>query len=237
MFIREGIIINDVRAVVPAGWRSVILVDDEPLATMLGDSENPAHTRWLKEGTHFKGRYIYGKELIGYVSGGVRAIVDRLSTADQEADATVLADVLSVLLPELSGLRRQPRRNEPEPVETVAPDVDVPSSQARFRLVQVDGGFAISGTGRSIAPGTELRIKAAYDVRSGNAFTAWQAFDFDLGRSPLRITEQANVDVLERRENRVRLAILASDFRFVMSGFDTWRDLKVDARLVSEGES
>lgn len=235
LFIREGIIISDIRASVPIGWRSIVLVEDQPLATLLGDSENPAHTRWLKEGSHFKGRYTHGKELISYVTGSVRAILDRLTSADRDADPTVLADVLSVLLPETDGSRRRPRPAETQPTETTPPDVDVETNPRRFRLSQVEDGFAVHGAGGSIANGTVLLIRAAYDVRSGNAFTAWHELDFDLGRAPIRIIEQRNVDVLERSDNRIRLTILSNDFRFVVAGFDPWRDLKVDARLEDAG--
>lgn len=237
LYIREGIVVSDVRAAAPAGWRSVVLVDHQPLATLLGDSENPAHTRWLKEGTHFKGKYTHGKELITYVTGSIRAILDRLSSADEEADATVLADVLSVLLPEVSGGRREPRPTMVSPVETEGPDVDVPTRARRFRLSRVDGGFAVQGSGNGIPRGAVLLIRAAYDVRAGNAFAAWQEFDFDVSRAPVRIVEQANVDIVERKGNRIRLSVLGDDFRLVVTGFDTWRDLKVDARLESDGDS
>jgi hypothetical protein len=232
MFLREGILISDVRSPVPNGWRCIVLVDDAPLATMLGDSENPAHTRWLKEGTHFKGKYFYGPETISFVTGSVRSLIDRLSSSDQQADPSVLADVLSVLLPEDSGRRRKPKKSAEDPTETTPPEVDVEAPSRRFNLSKVAGGFCLSGTGAAIPVGTELAVRVAYDVRNGNAFSAWHEFDFDLSKPPIRIQEQAEAEVLEKRENRVRLQLLSERFRFVLSGFDPMRDLKVDARIV-----
>lgn len=236
LFLREGILISDVRTPVPTGWRCVVLIEHEPLATLLGDSENPAHTRWLKEGTHFKGKYVSGKEVISFVTTSLRAVVDRLSAADADADPSVLADVLSVLLPEDSGRRRRPERTTTEPTDSTEPDVTVDPVGRRFRLTQVDGGFSISGSGTSLSAGSHVKIRMAYDVRQGDALSSWQAFDFDVSAAPIRVQEQANVDVLERRENRVRLQILAEDFRFVLVGFDPWRDLKIDVRITNGGD-
>src|SRR5262249_27565323 len=46
VFVREGIIISDVHSPLSRGIRSLVVVEDRPLATLLGDSENPAHTQW-----------------------------------------------------------------------------------------------------------------------------------------------------------------------------------------------
>jgi len=67
IFIREGIIISDVKSRA-RGIRSLVVVHDRPLATLLGDSENPAHTQWQKDGSNFKGKYKYGPSYIEFVT-------------------------------------------------------------------------------------------------------------------------------------------------------------------------
>ncbi len=60
LFVREGIMISDIRASRTRKVRALVVVEDEALATLLGDSENPAHTQWQKDSSNYKGKYIYG---------------------------------------------------------------------------------------------------------------------------------------------------------------------------------
>ena len=64
-FIREGIIITDVRPRRTSGIRALVVIDEGPLASFLGDSENPSHTRWEKESV--KEKYVYAPAHLDYV--------------------------------------------------------------------------------------------------------------------------------------------------------------------------
>lgn len=43
-YIQCHLLLFDIRCPYSRGVRSLVIVEDGPLATMLGDSENPAHT-------------------------------------------------------------------------------------------------------------------------------------------------------------------------------------------------
>jgi len=60
-FIRQGILVSEVRPRRVPGLRAIVSIDDGPLATFLGDAENPAHTEWLSE--HVK-QYSFNKATI-----------------------------------------------------------------------------------------------------------------------------------------------------------------------------
>ena len=72
--------------------RALVVVEDSPLATLLGDSENPAHTQWQRESSHFKNKYTYGPSYIEFVIGSVAAIVRAIVETEQEIDPTLLTD-------------------------------------------------------------------------------------------------------------------------------------------------
>jgi len=48
IYVRDGITISDVWGRITHSAASLVLASDRPLATLLGDSENPAHTQWQK---------------------------------------------------------------------------------------------------------------------------------------------------------------------------------------------
>lgn len=96
VFIREGIMISDVRATRSRGIRSLVIIEDGALATLLGDSENPAHTQWQKDSSNFKNKYPYGKNYIEFVTKSVAQIVNMLSAQDEQKDPYLLADIFAL---------------------------------------------------------------------------------------------------------------------------------------------
>ena len=60
IFLRDGIVITDVRSPAMSGNRSLVVADDPPLAGLLGDAEGVNHTQWQKDSPKFHGRYVYG---------------------------------------------------------------------------------------------------------------------------------------------------------------------------------
>ena len=64
----------------------MVVIERGALATMLGDSENPAHTQWQKDGSKFKDKYYYGPAFIRFVADSVSEIV-RISTEAEDQEA------------------------------------------------------------------------------------------------------------------------------------------------------
>jgi hypothetical protein len=96
LFVREGIIIPDVRGRPTRGIRSLVVVEDKPLATMLGDAENPSHTQWQKECSNYKDKYLYGPSNIEFVRNSVAEVVRLATETEREADPAVLVDLFSL---------------------------------------------------------------------------------------------------------------------------------------------
>jgi hypothetical protein len=233
VFVREGIIVSDVRSPLTRNTRALVVVDDKPLATLLGDSENPAHTQWQKDGSNYKGKYTYGEANIRFVVNSVHEIVRLISGANQEADRSLLVDLFS--LPAAPGdpdaVRTRGRAPTPEPDGPVQPPppVNPPEPRLRsYRVSRIRGGFTVSaGDG---PPPDALEIRAAYDVRRGSALGKWNRADFLFVRAPIRIEEDEGVEIVEHADNRIVVQVTAPEFRLSVTGFDENRDLYVRVR-------
>src|SRR5262249_9812438 len=94
VFIRNGIIIPKALERRVRGYRlfALVIIDDRPLAELLGDAETPAHTQWSHQTQNFRGKYEHGKQCLDYVRSAPRQLAELLSEARREKDRFALAD-------------------------------------------------------------------------------------------------------------------------------------------------
>lgn len=231
VFIRGGIIISDVRPPARArGIRAVVVVDDQPLATLLGDSENPAHTQWQKDGSNFKGKYKYGPSYIEFVTGSVVAIVRAIVETEQEVDPTLLIDFFSLPSTE-GGLKQKGKGPDGKKKQTSPPpSPHPPRKPQRFRINRISGGFSVTpGDADALLP-PRLEIRTAYDVRRGNPITRYRSEDFRLNQAPIKANLKG-LQLIECEDNRMLVAVLDKDFGLTVNGFDENRDLVIRAAV------
>ena len=229
IFLRDGIVITDVRCPLMSGNRSLVVVDDPPLAGLLGDAEGVNHTQWQKDSPKFHNRYVYGPDTIKFVSRSVFEILQRLHAAEKKGDPTLLLDLFFLPNDELPTPGPGPK---PPPGPIPPPPPPPPPPQPRkFDVRRVDGGFLL-GPGKvplTVFP-LRVRIEAGYAVRRGDAISRWAADDFVFTRQPLRQEPKPNGVVVSREDgNSIEVEIRKSDFAFGICGFDKRRDLVVRA--------
>lgn len=226
VFIREGIIISDVRSPRNRGITSLVVIEDKPLATLLGDSENPAHTQWQRDSSNYKGKYFYGPAYIQFVVRSVHEILEILSEGEDQIDPTLLVDMF--FLPELEEPPEE--QDEPEDDHSIKPKPPIPPSKPRRFIVQkVAGGFSVTQGPKAETTPAFLDIRVAYDIRRGNPLNKYGPADFDLAQ--LSLVEEG-VERMRLMNNNLVVAVKASDFKVSVKGFDDRRDLyvKVNAR-------
>ena len=237
VFVREGIIIPDVRARRARGVRSLVVIDHQPLATLLGDSENPAHTEWQKGSSNFKDKYTYGKSYLDFVTHCASYIVNLLDSQHREEDVTLLKDFFSLPAPQSPDApktrekraKKNPGNEPPKP-----PDPPEPRRR-RYRLEKVAGGFRVRNGDPDAEVPALLDIRTAYDVRRGNPFKKYNTADFKLDDPGIRLNPPARgVTVLRRTENQMLVEVIQRDFSMTVTGFDEQRDLCVTVN-VKEG--
>src|SRR5690625_4144595 len=243
VFVREGITIPEDKVPRTAGYYSIVVIERGPLATLLGDSENPAHTEWEKNSDKFRDKYNHGPSTIDFVRFSVRNLVRLLTQADSEADYTALADIFYLNLPEDENEPSRSRRKQPGAASNggkeVVPPMDLPPSRPTYhQLNQSAGGFVLKGVADNMQLPTTKRlyeVRLAYD--SGSAATTqtalkrWDKNDFDLS-----IPKYVNAPVAQKVEDFVvggnTMTFLANpaDFYVSVDGFDQRRDLIISIR-------
>lgn len=239
VFVREGIIISDIRCPYSRGVRSLVIAEDGPLATMLGDSENPAHTQWQRDGSIYKGKYTYASENLSFVVNSVSEIIRYITEADKEADKSILVDVFSLPAdPDDSeaittkvnkqlGVRPGKKTQPPGPPPP-------PPSPKRFRLEKIKGGFRVRSGDPDATRPDRLDIRVAYSIRSGNPLKKYHQADFELDKKPITVGDLKGIAVTAVSGNEMKANVTDQDFLLSVTGFDENRDLFVKVIVPQE---
>lgn len=239
VFVREGIIISDLRSPYSRGVRSLVICNDGPLATLLGDSENPAHTQWQKDGSNYKGKYTYPAENLSFVINSVSEVIRFITEADKEADKSILVDVFSLPADAESpdavstkvkkGQGAIPGKKSPPVVNPP------PATPKRFRVDKINGGFRVRpGDAKAAAP-KWIDIKVAYSIRSGNPLKKYHKADFELDKAPITFgSDLKGIILVSCSANNIQAEVTEADFMLSVEGFDENRDLFVKVTVPQE---
>lgn len=237
MFIRDGIIISDVRSRLIRDVHAIVAIDEPSLTEFLGDAENPAHTEWHEESSHFKGKYVNGAATLRFVRNSVADLCQMLSEAAEEEDPELLLDVFSVG----TSLNLANWPVEFSSMTTTGmdgSDLRLRSLKSRrprsrpCRLSRCDGGFRITGRQNPEEANTGIEVLVAYDRRSGSPLRKYSTTDFRLDERPVKI--EANGAVCEiAGPNRLIVHPAAEHFDVTITGFDRNRDLFLQTRTCS----
>ncbi len=236
VFVREGIIVTDAKGDKARGFRSLVVCKDKPLADLLGDAENPAHTEWRPDAGNFKDKYTYGNAFITFVRESVRNIARAIEHTDDDTAPDLLTDFFS--LPDIPDPLRplKPVPKPRKPGETVTPPIDFPAPKLRrYSLTKVRGGFTITAGAAGAQVPAEIEVSVAYDVRRGDPFTKYDTADFLLMRDGVGNPEEVHglVPIIVS-ENKARYSVTDPEFRLSITGFDMNRDLAL--KITTRGD-
>lgn len=241
IYVRDGITISDVRGRTTHGVASLVLVTDKPLSTLLGDSENPAHTQWQKDCSHYRNKYEAGVANIDFVANSVAEILRLVTESDVEEDPSVLIDLFSLPKPrkddKTKSRKKKPSDTEPESSPDDPPKLPPPKPKA-FRVTKSKGGFSITNGDEDAPIPERLLVEVAYDDRTSNPLRSWYRTDFDIGKLKMTAPKELPecIKVISASGNQLLLEVLQPQFRVNVSGFDERRNLYVRA-LEKEAEN
>ena len=230
-FIRAGITITGVTSLRESGIRALVIADDLPISTMLGDSENPAHTEWQDRSRNFVGKYRVGRSTLAFVKAAPQGLLRLLNKHSEQIDDTALRQ----LFPDPSSkggkqVNSPGKIHKPGGTRRPRTKVDVTSRPRIFQLSRTAGGFtaSLAEAGQQATP-MRVRLRLAYDVRRGDPYNRWSAADFDLGEDHERIAHSGG-DLLNAIGNRLEILAKSPDWKLQLKGFDPNRDLIIDIR-------
>ena len=231
-FAREGIIISDVRGRRARETRSIVIIDDKPLARMLGDSENPAHTQWQKDSSHFKGNYKFGPGTLRFVTECLGEILRLVNQTELQADPSLTIDFFSVSPPvDTEGDEAEDEKEtDGAGGRTEQPEIVVKPRPATILVKRHEGGFSVKpGTARPPTPFL-VEVTCAYDVRSGNPLKKYRLADFDLSKAPFDLQSGSfGIQIRKADANHLVAQVDQPEFCLSVSGFDPSRDVYVRA--------
>ncbi|MGH7740539.1 MAG: hypothetical protein ACRENS_00800, partial [Candidatus Eiseniibacteriota bacterium] len=202
VFIRNGIIIPKAleRRVRGHHLRALVIIEDRPLATMLGDAETPAHTQWSHKTQNFMDKYRYGQTCLDFVRSAPKQVAEILTNAREQRDRLALAD----FFPKPPEEEEQFETARPRPKDKRGPSPEPgpkPPRPAPSPLVvdQIDGGFTIRRGDRVALLPARIEVRVAYDRARGNPLSKYHKADFALESLDRTVTGATEVTCAENR--------------------------------------
>lgn len=186
VFVREGIIVSNVRPRRSAGIRGLVIIDDEPLATFLGDAENPSHTDWQKDVV--KDKYVYAPATLNFVIDCIPAVIRIIGDEDEKAKRPLWNDLFALSVDDPNAPKGTKKKPKLTPGDTVLPVPEIPAGKPkRYRVDKTGGGFVVRrGDPEALMPSI-IEITAAYGVRKGSPFKRYRSEDFAFGKDPIKV--------------------------------------------------
>ena len=231
--LREGLAISGVGSVNIPGVSVITYVGNNPVGTVLGDSENPAHTHWRSMGMNKK--YPEGAVLVKLVSGASQKVIGLLTRVDDGLNDALLEDFFSIPDPECKPKPNPTKRgNKKDP----PPLPDPKQKNFYLNCHKLENGFKIVRHENANQPVEGFVIRAAYEVARGNPFKKHNAADFDFSNPEKHGLEYDGYgiksDGLTASTNRLIVKVEGEDFHFSVTGFDPHRDLILDVKPIKQ---
>jgi hypothetical protein len=239
LFIREGITVPEDKVPTIRGYTCIVVIDSGSLATLLGDSENPAHTEWEKNAQKFKGVYKWGAKTIDFVRLSASKLIKLMSQGDEDKDESILSDIFYLDQPENDEEVPDTRKNEeaPKPGPDVEPTPEPPEPKPRYyRLAKAEGGFILRGPSEPMDKDRSYFVTVAYDLAGASKARAMKKYhknDFDLSKSKGVDAPQAlniSPENMSIGGNTIEFTPDSHAFKLEVSGFDQHRDIIVDVK-------
>ncbi|MEZ6190411.1 MAG: hypothetical protein R3C45_03875 [Phycisphaerales bacterium] len=233
MFIRELLPVTDVRDAKAAPQvRALVVIEHEPLASLLRAAEGANHTDWSPRTDKFLEKYVGRRGEISFVATSVSQLVDLVRGRADEPVGGIATQFFSAVKdkrdPVTRGQGKGRSGNEPDQMPEIEP---TEREESGYDFREIQDGFSIRHRDGRPLP-KRITVRVAYDVLRGSPWSQYDPADFDLRktRSDVRIvSSHAEVKRVEPG-NRLVISPLAEGFEVVATGFDPRRDLIIDHR-------
>jgi hypothetical protein len=223
-YIRSGITIPKEKNLGKQSVRAILLVEDGKISSFLGDSEEPAHTKWNENTSGFREKYSNGVKALRFVKNSMKKIVEILNEEDTQMHRDLLKKLFFIRrAPEQKGANATKRKKVPE---------DITPKKKYFETSSKTGGFKVKYVGDQEDLPLKATIRMAYEIERGNAFKRYLPFDFNLSTDLTIEAKNCSYNILD--SNKLEINVLQLDSEIDISGFDTNRDIVINLRVVKK---
>ncbi len=200
-----------------------MVAQDKGVAEFLGDAENPAHTNWIASAEKLGERWRSAGPNVKQIRYALRDLYSLIADQVAREDRNALIDLFSLVDPARSSTGQRKRTSKPV--------VQATPKEKALSIRPCKGGFeVIAGPGaKSWTFPKKIRIRVAYDTMVGNPFSAHSRYDFDLTKNDIHL-EAREATVKAQNSSVLVASVTGPNFLVSGTGFDTNRDLVVDAR-------
>lgn len=221
-FVRNGITITgEGKRVKSKLVRAIIIIEDLALVKLLGLAENPAHTEWQKNSSHFRGKYEDGDKVINFLQLAADKIFSLLIRPAEGIDRDIMKDIFYMSNIEES----DDLDDETNDKENVKPIIERGEYRAPYVLERRVGGFRLRNNPEINGFSGSIKVSVAYMVLKGSPLRSYSKYDFDLASSPIEI-RSSGVRELEYGGNRITFKVdPANEYSVDVDGFDVHRDI------------
>lgn len=199
-----------------------LVAADPPVEAFLGDAENPAHTSWDAHTEKLTASWRNPYASLRAIRSALKSLYQLVAEEAEQEDQDALIDFFSLVDHSPSGGTK--RKRTPKKIDPITPREVFLNVQPR------SGGFVIA-PGAGAASRTypvRLRVRLAYDMLGADPFKRFSPFDFDLKKNIEFELENAEAEFPVA--NVAVVTLQSPEFRIAANGFDTNRDLLVEAR-------
>ena len=178
--VRQGINVARACPRNPSHHVFFVIVNEGPLAQLLGDAENPSHTEFERTDAIKQG-YRHGvMRTIQFVTSAPAAVKGWLDRRDDDFIAGLFGDVFwkVPIVPDTTKPRRR-RKVVVAKGKTVGPSVDVPRRVPSIAISQSPGGFQVKDNPERERQIESVTIVAGYEGNRGDQFKTHSKHDFD----------------------------------------------------------
>lgn len=239
-YVREGMTITKINSQASKrGIQALVLVDQGPLAELLGDTEGPAHEDWDKSAERPNRIWKYWKGRVDFVRRAVDGLVEILTPSNTEPNFELLSDFFSIERPQ------GPQPHRAQGTESKQPSLLEPiTADPKWYAISTRsgrGGFSVNRSQAAPIPhDAKLRVSVAYDLPKGDPLKNWSKLDFVISENGGALALKGKgLRAFPMTGNTLLLKDFQEEFQFVVEGFDEHRDLfiRIDDYFDEEEEA
>ena len=234
-YVREDLVItNEQYLPKMAPVFGLVLADDEAISAFLANAEVASHLKWNQKEDGMEG-YDKSREFLSNIRQSIVKLFNLLRGSSKERIEDLFVDILSIpgIGPKKKQTKKARKKGEVDTPPKPKPDIPAPLN---FLIIDDGPGVELKpgpgAKGNKVTFPVTGSVKVAYNNISGygDPFKNYHpAFDFDFENSPEHKIITTNINILQKKENKIDFEITDKEFSLQIRGFKADQQVRVKA--------